>query len=472
MSTQVMDLQDNENPSTSLLLLIQSDRNRELLADQLSDEFDIQAGADDAFSDPEFDLCLLDPPSLNKYRDRLKETKTAAEPAFLPILLLAGQRSPDDFSEEVWNVVDEVLQRPVAKSELKVRIENLLRRRRLSAELARQKIQSDQRFEALFQSTPDPVVVVTPEGTITEANDAFTETFDIDLNELRERSITELDLSPTEAVERVLLRIADDNSSSTTVEWELDEGTSLVTEVNTDIVTGFGNAAERIGIFRDITDRAERERELKRQNERLEEFADTVAHDLRNPLSIAQGRLKFAQETGDDEHFEEIRSAHDRMEQMIEELLSLAKQGQAVLDPDDLLLEAVVKQAWSHFQTQNATLHVDIDDSYVITADEGRLQELLENLFRNAVEHGGETVDIRVGQLPNTAGFYVEDDGPGIPPGKRTDVVQAGFTESEDGTGFGLSIVKQIAEGHDWQLEITEAEAGGARFEISSIERE
>jgi signal transduction histidine kinase len=68
--------------------------------------------------------------------------------------------------------------------------------------------------------------------------------------------------------------------------------------------------------------------------------------------------------------------------------------------------------------------------------------------------------------------FYVEDDGPGIPPGKRTDVVQAGFTESEDGTGFGLSIVKQIAEGHDWRLEITEAEAGGARFEISSIERE
>jgi len=471
MSLQAMDSQNIDIQSPSLLLLIQSDRNRELLADQLSDEFDIQTGADDPFGEPGFDLCLLDPPSLTEYQDRLRETKTAAEPAFLPNLLLAGQRSPDEFSEEVWDVVDEVLQRPVAKSELDVRIENLLRRRRLSVELASQKKQSDERFEALFQSTPDPVVVVTPDGTITEANEAFTQIFGIESEELRNRPITELDLSPPEAVERVLLRIDDDDPSSTTVEWDLDEGASLVTEVNTDIVTGFGDAAERIGIFRDITERAERERELKHQNNRLEEFANTVAHDLRNPLSIAQGRLKFAQETGDDEHFEEIRSAHDRMEQMIEELLSLAKQGQAVLDPDELLLEDAVEQAWSHVETTNATLEIDIEDSCIITADEGRLQELLENLFRNAVEHGGDTLTVQIGCLPDGTGFYVEDDGPGIPPEKRSDVVQAGFTDAEDGTGFGLSIVKQIVEGHDWQLDITESGEGGARFEIATVQR-
>jgi len=464
-----MDLSNTDTPTTAtLLLLIQSDRNRELLADQLSDEFEIQTVATDPFDDPSFDLCLVDPPSLREHQGQLRETTTTAEPAFLPILLLAGQRSPDEFSDDVWDVVDEVLQRPVAKSELDARIENLLERRQLSLELARQKIQSDQRFEALFQSTPDPVVVVTPDGTITEANEAFTRTFDIESSQVQNQPITDLELSPSDAVERVLLRIADDNPSSTTVEWNLDEDTSLVTEVNTDIVTGFGDVAERIGIFRDITERAERERELKRQNDRLEEFADTVAHDLRNPLSIAQGRLKYAQKTGDDEHFEAIESAQDRMEQMIEELLSLAKQGQAVLDPDELLLEDAVDRAWSHVETTNATLDVDIEDTCVITADEGRLCELLENLFRNAVEHGGETVTIRIGCLPDAAGFYVEDDGPGIPPEKRSDVVQAGYTESENGTGFGLSIVNQIVDGHDWQLDITEGDDGGARFEISN----
>ncbi|WP_311173339.1 sensor histidine kinase [Halobellus ordinarius] len=113
---------------------------------------------------------------------------------------------------------------------------------------------------------------------------------------------------------------------------------------------------------------------------------------------------------------------------------------------------------------------MDLEDSFVITADEGRLCELLENLFRNAVEHGGETVTIRIGCLPDAAGFYVEDDGPGIPPEKRSDVVQAGYTESENGTGFGLSIVQQIVDGHEWDIAISEGTAGGARFEINNVE--
>mgnify|MGYP006279336625 CR=1 FL=1 len=466
-----MDLPDIDARSkTTCLLLIENERNQELLADQLSNKFAIQTGADNPFTDPSFDLCIIDPPSLSDYQIQIQETKKTAEPVFLPILLLAGQRSPDGFSESVWTVVDEVLQRPVAKAELNTRIKNLLGRRRLSVALAQQKARSDQRFEALFQSTPDPVVVVTPDGTITEVNEAFSQIFGIESEEIQERPITDLDLPQSETVDRVLLRIADDKPSSTTVEWELDEETPLVTEVNTDVVTGFGGATERIGIFRDITERVERGRELEQQNERLKEFAGTVAHDLRNPLNVAQTRIQLAQETGDDKHFDAVKAAQERMEQMIEQLLSLAKQGQNVLDPDDLLLEDVINQAWSHVQTANASFQVDIDNSVVITADESRLRELLENLFRNSIEHGGEAVTIRVGDLPNGAGFYVEDDGPGISPEHRSDVIQSGFTETENGTGFGLSIVKQIVEGHDWQLSITESNEGGARFEITTAE--
>jgi len=472
-----MDLTDIDARSkTTCLLLIENERNQELLADQLSNKFAIQTGADDPFINPSFDLCLIDPPSLSEYQVQLQKTKETAEPSFLPILLLAGKRSPDEFSESVWTVVDEVLQRPVAKAELNTRIKNLLRRRRLSVELAQEKARSDQRFEALFQSTPDPVAVVTPDGTITEVNEAFTQTFGIESEEIQEQPITDLNLphsetvESSETVERVLLRIAEDHPSSTTVEWELDEETPLITEVNTDDVTGFGNATERIGIFRDITERVERGRELEQQNERLKDFAGTVAHDLRNPLNVAQTRLQLAQETGDEKHFDAVKAAQDRMGQMIEQLLSLAKQGQTVLDPDDLLLEDVINQAWSHVKTADASFQVDIDNSVVITADESRLRELLENLFRNSIEHGGEAVKIRVGDLPDEAGFYVEDDGPGIDSENYSDVLQTGFTETENGTGFGLSIVKQIAEGHDWQLSITESDEGGARFEISTAE--
>jgi signal transduction histidine kinase len=226
---------------------------------------------------------------------------------------------------------------------------------------------------------------------------------------------------------------------------------------------------ERIGIFRDITSRAEREKELKRQNERLEEFADTIAHDLRNPLNVAQGRLDLAQQTGDDEHFEVIRSAQHRMEQMIDELLALAKQGQVVSDPDSFVFVDAITRAGSHVESSEATLDVDVDDSVIITADEGRLCELLENLFRNAIDHGSETVSVRIGLVSEGSGFYVEDDGPGIPPEKQTEVFEAGYTDSADGTGFGLSIVQQIVDGHNWVITITESDNGGARFEINNV---
>jgi len=473
MSHQRMDRQqtDEVGSTATVLLLIDSERNRELLADQLGETFDIRFD-ENPFEHPNYDLCLLDDQSLREYEEQLQQTKSDSTPTFRPHLLLTGQRSPDEFSEDVWDIVDEIIQRPVSKAELDTRIENLLQRRRLSVELTEQKERSEQRFESLFESTPDPVVVVRPDGTVTEVNDAFARIFGVESEQIQQKSITELEFTPAESVERVLLRIADEDPASTTVEWGRDAEEELVMELNTDVISGVGQAAERIGIFRDVTERTQRKAELQRQNERLEEFADTIAHDLRNPLSVAQGRLEFAQRTGDEEHFDVINDAHERMEQMIEELLSLAKQGQAVLDPDPLRLEDAVERAWNNVQTPEALLEQELDRTVIITADEGRLCELFENLFRNAIDHCGENVTVRIGILPDNAGFYIEDDGAGIPVDKRSEVFEAGYSDAPDGTGFGLSIVQQIVDGHEWDISITDSATGGARFEISNVQLE
>jgi len=475
----------NQESEATVLLLIENDRNQELLAGRLRDRFTVKTRADFPFDATELDLCLVDTGSFGTYLDQLHETKDAAEPTFLPYLLLTGDRSPDELDSEIWTLVDEVIQRPVSKSELDARISNLLKRRRLSLELTRQKEQSERRFESLFKSTPDPVVVVTSDGTITEANDAFAEIFGIDHEEVIGRQLTEIELSPAESVERMLLRVNDDSPSTATVEWDLGDDSAMITELNTDVVSGIDGAAERIGIFRDVTHRIEQEQELKRQNERLEEFAETVAHDLRNPLSVARGRLDLAKETGDAEHFTVVEQSHERMEQMIEELLSLAKQGQVVLDPEPMVLTEVIRKAWAQVQTPEASLEVELDSDMRITADEGRVRELFENLFRNAVEHGstspssntqtdavehaGQSVTVTVGPLPARRGFFVEDDGTGIPADDRNKVLEAGYTNSEAGTGFGLSIVQQIVQGHDWTLSVTDGSAGGARFEIADV---
>ncbi len=74
--------------------------------------------------------------------------------------------------------------------------------------------------------------------------------------------------------------------------------------------------------------------------------------------------------------------------------------------------------------------------------------------MRNAVEHGGEDVTVTVGELDD--GFYVEDDGPGIPENARDNVFDVGYSTTEDGTGFGLSIVKQVADAHGWTIRVTD----------------
>ena len=97
-----------------------------------------------------------------------------------------------------------------------------------------------------------------------------------------------------------------------------------------------------------------------------------------------------------------------------------------------------------------------------------RLRQLVENLLSNALNHGGDDVTIRVGQLPDGAGFYVADDGPGIPPAGRDAIFDQGFSTTSDGTGFGLAIVKGIAEAHGWSVGVTESVDGGARFEVKT----
>lgn len=217
-----------------------------------------------------------------------------------------------------------------------------------------------------------------------------------------------------------------------------------------------------------VTDQEQKQAELIQENERLETFAGIVSHDLRNPLNVAQGRLELAREECNSDNFEAIERAHDRMEALIENLLMVARHGESVTDPEEVSLDEMVTTCWGNVQTGNATLLTDIHGT--IQADRSRFKQLLENLFRNAIEHGGEGVTVRVGELNN--GFYIEDDGSGIPKDDRDDVFTAGYSTSHEGTGFGLNIVKAVVEAHGWQIHVTEGPQDGARFEITCREIE
>ena len=210
-----------------------------------------------------------------------------------------------------------------------------------------------------------------------------------------------------------------------------------------------------------------RQREaLERQNEQLDEFTSVISHDLRNPLSVAAGRLELLEADCDSEHLAALESSLDRMRTLIDDLLTLAREGETATDREPVALDSAVEACWSNVRTDGATVLVDVHRS--VRADPSRLKQVFENLFRNSIEHAGSGVTVRVGGLED--GFYIEDDGPGIPEAERDEVFRAGYSTSEEGVGFGLSIVERIVEAHGWEIRVTDGNEDGARFEITGVE--
>jgi signal transduction histidine kinase len=208
------------------------------------------------------------------------------------------------------------------------------------------------------------------------------------------------------------------------------------------------------------------EEKLQRQNERLEEFAGVVSHDLRNPLNVAEGRIEVAKEECESEHLDLAEEALNRMGKLIDRTLTLARTGQAVGETEPVNLSTLTEPCWRNVDTADSTLQSE--EIPEIEADRERLQHLFENLYRNAVEHGGKDVTVTVGKLDD--GFYIEDDGKGLSAEKQGDIFETGYTTNDEGTGLGLSIVKQIVEAHDWDIRVTPGSEGGARFEITGVD--
>ena len=232
----------------------------------------------------------------------------------------------------------------------------------------------------------------------------------------------------------------------------------------------------RLVVLRDVTELERKRTELDRENERLERVADTISHDLRNPLSVAEGYLDLAVAEGDPADFERVRSALDRMDDIIDGTLRLARTGLEDPEMSDVPLTTVVERAWENVPTETAALRVDVGDR-VVRADPDQLESLLENVFHNSVEHGSAVataadddpaVTVTVGATDD--GFFVADDGPGVPERQRGDVFERGYTTSDTGTGLGLAIVLDIAEAHGWRARLGESDAGGARLDVTGVE--
>lgn len=214
--------------------------------------------------------------------------------------------------------------------------------------------------------------------------------------------------------------------------------------------------------------RAEK-RELTEWNERLEEFATAVSHDLRNPLTTAKGYLDLARAESEGQtagYLDIAEAAYDRMERLIDGILTLARQGHTIEATDRVDLEDIAHDAWSAVDADDATLSIS-SDLEAIRADGEAMIQVFDNLFRNAVDHAGNGVRITIGCLED--GFFLEDDGPGIPKEEQARVFEGGYSSHAGRPGLGLKIVKMIVDAHGWEIHLSKGSAGGTRVEITGV---
>lgn len=329
-------------------------------------------------------------------------------------------------------------------------------------------------LNALFEDAPDPIAEYEfrdGEPVIRSVNRAFVDTFGFERDaavgsQLNELIVPEGKESEARALDERVRTAAGVNAE---IERETTDGLREFLFRNIGLETQTGT--DGFAVYIDITDQRARERRLQEQNDRLNEFASVISHDLRNPMGAVKHRIEMARQTGSDEHLDDALAALGRMDELLRDLLNMAKQGEQLGQTEPLSLGTVARTAWNHIATGDARLAI-VEDRTIV-ADRGRLTQLLENLFINAVKHGGVSdgggIEIRVG-IDEDDCLFVEDDGCGIPVEERQNVFESGYTTANDGTGYGLAIVRQVTRAHGWNVCVTESGDGGARFEFRDVE--
>ncbi len=388
----------------------------------------------------------------------------------MPFILFTDTGSESVASEAISAGVTDYVIKGVIKNQyglLATKIESAVNRRR-TEEVAHR---TQQHLHELSEHTNDVLWIFSADWSeLQYINSRYEELYGQSISTLRAEPTAFLRTVHPEDVEDLRTAMQQSSAGNTQhVEYRVQADEERWVESHAEpIVDDEGTVLRVAGYTHEITHRKQRELELRAKNERLERFASMVSHDLRNPLSVADGYIELARAEADSEHLQTAARALDRMETLISELLALAREGQEVTNRKRVALDTLARSSWANVDQHQATLIAETDAE--LEADEIRLGQVFENLFRNAIEHGGPAVTIRVAQCPDGDGFYIENDGEPIPAEKQADIFDTGFTTNDQGTGFGLAIVDRIISAHGWEIDVTDSPLGGPRFVITGVE--
>ncbi|MEZ3117219.1 response regulator [Halobaculum sp. MBLA0147] len=383
----------------------------------------------------------------------------------LPFILFTGRGSEEIASEAISKGVTDYLQKetdPTQYSVLANRLSNAVEQYRAKGAVE----EAHEWYSTVVQNASDVVSIVDENARFQYLSPAAQQVLGYDPDELVGEYIFDYAHPDdrSEAMEK-FFEAVEDPTLEPIVNFRFDDpdGEWPVLEsrgrnlLDNEVVSGF------VVNSRDVTERHERELEVRQQNDQLREMRRTISRDLQDPLDVIQQSLSLYAESGNEEYFEQAQDSVDRMEVLLESVLRLSDQEMHLDDLQPVPLSEVVEAAAS---AVDADPDVTCEADREIEADPSRLQRLFEHLLSNSIEYAGRDVSIRIDIDGGTLRY--RDDGPGIDLEDPTVVFNSGFTTNDDNPGFGMTIVRQIALAHGWDIEVAES-SGGAEFLVSGI---
>ncbi|MDS0476207.1 GAF domain-containing protein [Natrinema sp. 1APR25-10V2] len=355
------------------------------------------------------------------------------------------------------------------------------------------------RYRSLFENVPEPAIryeIDAGQPVVRTVNDTFTEVFGTEPESVVDKPVDEDTVPPGLEHRRATLleSLRSGERRQLVSRRETADGvrefllTLIPLEANAnadadggsggdDAESGAADAAdhnpEGLIIYSDVTEHNRRERELAAAESRLERIAELIDDDVRTPLNVARGYLELAAETGDREHFAEVDDAQERLRELLDRLVAIAREDDVLVDTEPVAVHDVARRAWVAVETGDARLVTRAAENRVLEADKTRLRELFERLFQavaDGTDDGDEKGTASAGAGDATAvvtvgatddGFYVArraaETEAVVDSGLETDPVP-GRLAAADGTGFGLGTVERIADAHGWNVGVAEDE--------------
>ncbi|MDR5657309.1 PAS domain S-box protein [Halodesulfurarchaeum sp. HSR-GB] len=462
------------NESRATIQLVVNERGDEqALTHLLGDRYEVIA--DETLQSA--DCYVVDIAELPTYSEALRERKSSADPAFLPTLLIqrpSRSIDVDTFESGADGValVDESIQAPVGKATIERRLDNLLTRRDQSLALQSEFQTVQTKFRRLFESIRDAIVVVNTDREIVNCNQAFTDLFGYQFSEIEGQPVHQIFEKAREYQDLVaeFEGEVDDSGVVPAVSYETKSGAVFPGETRISRLRDeFGAGQGHIAIIRDVSERLERQRELKRYEAAVEGSSDMlVALDREGAVVFANEQYRNLLGVSDDiagTHLRELLG--DDIYETAKTYLQQALDGESVkydrVQPDrngDPRTLSVHYYPLREGQTEEITgVFASIRD---ISERENREQKLRK--FKQAVDAAGHAVYMTDPDGYITYANAAFEDITGYSPteaiGRNPRILKSGEMSAD----YYEALWNTVTEGGIWEEEVLNETKGGETY--------